>query len=290
MDDLPNDAHSKEVVRLWRAWKTVHEMVADREYELAEDEINISLDRFRSEFCNPDGTVNRGKLQFSARPSDAMLRKHTPPATDANPDPVADCGPIWVEFLADKQFGVAQIRQFAKYTITNHYKTGIMVTHVALSPAARKSLASVENLAKIECFLEDDLLVNITHHELVPRHVLLSREEKIALLKRYRLKETQLPRILAKDPVARYLGLKRGQVVKIIRALRLGYETENNDVYDSGNGGEENRDEEIKQHKTEGEERTGSRDDSMYSLIRQDFAVLQVGVLMGDTFSLFFST
>lgn len=159
----------------------------------------------------------RSKLQFSARPSDAMLRKNTPPATESNPDPVPDCGPIWVEFLTDKQFGVGQIRQFAKYTISNRYKTGIMVTHVSLSPAARKSLASVENLAKIECFLEDDLLVNITHHELVPRHVLLSREEKAALLKRYRLKETQLPRILQKDPVARYLGLKRGQVVKIIR-------------------------------------------------------------------------
>jgi DNA-directed RNA polymerase I, II, and III subunit RPABC1 len=30
IDDLPNDAKSKEVVRLWRAWRTVHEMVADR--------------------------------------------------------------------------------------------------------------------------------------------------------------------------------------------------------------------------------------------------------------------
>ncbi|KAL3955821.1 hypothetical protein ACCO45_011384 [Purpureocillium lilacinum] len=207
-DSVPNDAKSKEVVRLWRAWRTVHEMVADREYELAEEEVNISLDRFRDEYCNPDGSINRGKLQFSARPSDSMLRKNTPAPTAANPNPVPDCGPVWVEFLTDKQFGVAQIRQFAKHTITNNYKTGIMVTH---------SLASVENLAKIECFLEDDLLVNITHHELVPRHVLLSREEKAALLKRYRLKETQLPRLLQKDPVARYLGLKRGQVVKIIR-------------------------------------------------------------------------
>ncbi|KAH7328314.1 RNA polymerase [Stachybotrys elegans] len=216
-DSTANDAKSKEVVRLWRAWKTVHEMVADREYELAEDEIKISLDRFRAEYCEPDGSVNRSKLHFSARPSESMIRKNTPPATDANPNPVPDCGTIWVEFLADKQFGVAQIRQFAKHTIENNYKTGIMVTHVPLSPAARKALTGVENLAKIECFLEDDLLVNITHHELVPRHVLLSRDEKVALLKRYRLKETQLPRILQKDPVARYLGLKRGQVVKIIR-------------------------------------------------------------------------
>ncbi|CAG1988879.1 unnamed protein product [Fusarium graminearum] len=221
IDHVPTDAKSKEVVRLWRAWRTVHEMVADREYELAEEEVKISLDRFRDEYCNPDGSINinysRNKLSFSARPSTAMMRKFTPPATAANPDPVADCGPIWIEFLADKTFGVSQIRAFASYVISNNYKTGIMITHVPLSPAARRSLASVESLAKIECFLEDDLLVNITHHELVPKHVLLSREEKIALLKRYRLKETQLPRILQKDPVARYLGLKRGHVVKIIR-------------------------------------------------------------------------
>ncbi|KAL2754330.1 hypothetical protein ACRALDRAFT_1032730 [Sodiomyces alcalophilus JCM 7366] len=211
------DGQNKEVVRLWRAWRTVHEMVHDRGYELAESEINIPLERFKQEFTSADGSLDRHKLQFSARPSDETLKKHTPAPTPQNPDPVPDIGPIWVEFIADQSLGVARIREFLTHVVGNHYKAGIMVTHAALTASARKSLMTVENFARIECFLEEDLLVNITHHELVPSHIPLSRDEKIALLRRYRLKETQLPRILQKDPVARYLGLKRGQVVKIVR-------------------------------------------------------------------------
>ena len=148
-----------------------------------------------------------------------MMRKLGPRPEDPPPDPEAPplVGPIWVEFLSEDKFGIQEIKRFARHISENRYAVGIMITHVPVSPAARKSLATVEHLAKIECFLEDDLIVNITRHELVPRHVLLSREEKAALLKRYRLKETQLPRLLQKDPVARYLGLKRGNVVKIIR-------------------------------------------------------------------------
>lgn len=156
-------------------------------------------------------------LRFSARPGEQMLSKHTPIATATNPDPVPDCGPIYVEFLAEQTFGVGNIKKFLEHAAGNGFRSGILVTHVVVSPAARKYLASVESLVRVECFIEDDLLVNITHHELVPRHILLSPEEKAALLRRYRLRETQLPRIQQKDAVARYLGLRRGQVVKIIR-------------------------------------------------------------------------
>ena len=68
----------------------------------------------------------------------------------------------------------------------------------------------------VEVFVEQDLLVNITKHELVPKHVLLSAEEKEQLLQRYRLKQTQLPRIQSTDPVAKYLGLRRGWAYKLL--------------------------------------------------------------------------
>lgn len=50
------------------------------------------------------------------------------------------------------------------------------------------------------------------------RHVMEYLEMLTRNLFSSRLKETQLPRIMIADPVARYYGVKRGQVMKIERA------------------------------------------------------------------------
>ncbi|KAI1845809.1 hypothetical protein JX265_000012 [Neoarthrinium moseri] len=213
------EAQERIITRTWRAWRTVHEMVADRGYELGEDEINMPLDAFRRKFVNDDGGLARSLLKFSARPGDELNRRSIPPPTPHNPDPKPEAGSIYIEFLDDNTLGTEQMRRFAKFCADNHFSNGIIVSNVPVSSAAKKEITKFADWTAIEWFLEDDLLVNITHHDLVPRHVILSRDEKIALLKRYRLKETQLPRILVRDPVAKYFGMKRGQVVKIIRKI-----------------------------------------------------------------------
>ena len=146
-----------------------------------------------------------------------MITKYSTPATAAHPNPPPpSIGTAWVEFSSEQNIGVKQMKQFAQHISQHHFHTGILVTQVAVTAAAVKIIPTVQP-AIIEIFLEQDLLVNITRHELVPRHILLSQAEKAVLLKRYRLKESQLPRIQTDDPVAKYLGLRRGQVVKIIR-------------------------------------------------------------------------
>ena len=95
--------------------------------------------------------------------------------------------------------------------------SGIIITSGKLSQQAKQKIQDINKELQVEIFTVNELVVNITEHELVPEHILLPKEEKDLLLKRYKIKENQLPKILVTDPVARFLGLKRGDVVKITR-------------------------------------------------------------------------
>ncbi len=54
-------------------------------------------------------------------------------------------------------------------------------------------------------------------HELVPQHILLSGEQKAAVLKKFGVGDNQLPRILDSDPALRGLDAKAGDLVQIKR-------------------------------------------------------------------------
>jgi DNA-directed RNA polymerase I, II, and III subunit RPABC1 len=51
------EAGEREAAKLWRAWRTVHEMVQDRGYELSDEEVKISLEDFKAKFTSDDGAV-----------------------------------------------------------------------------------------------------------------------------------------------------------------------------------------------------------------------------------------
>ena len=60
--------------------------------------------------------------------------------------------------------------------------------------------------------------VDILNHELVPKHVVLTKDEKNDVMKMYGIKKlNQFPKILKSDPIIRELKAKPGDLVKIIR-------------------------------------------------------------------------
>merc|ERR1719272_2760620 len=117
----------------------------------------------------------------------------------------------------NKRVGVKPIRVLAERMDEKGIKEAILAVKQPLTPLARTAIVEAMSKMRIEVFHESELIVNITHHELVPKHVPLTEEERQQLLNRYRMKPTQLPRIQQQDPIARYFGMSRDQVVKIMR-------------------------------------------------------------------------
>jgi DNA-directed RNA polymerase subunit H len=58
---------------------------------------------------------------------------------------------------------------------------------------------------------------NIFEHVLVPKHEVVSAEEREKVLAEYRVKPYQLPRLKASDPAAKAIGAKPGDIVRIAR-------------------------------------------------------------------------
>ncbi|KAF8150762.1 RNA polymerase [Crassisporium funariophilum] len=188
-----------ETAKLWKVNRTIHELVYDRGFQVSDDEIHMDLGRFRELYANNSGVIDRGQLNFYT-------------TSRANPT-----DQLFIFFSEERSVGVKTMRKLLGILEEKSIQRGIIVFPGNMTPSARKVIVAMAAQFRLEEFSEADLLVNIVHHTLVPRHEVLTPQDKTMLLEKYRLKETQLPRIQLADPVARYYGLRRGQVVKITR-------------------------------------------------------------------------
>lgn len=127
---------------------------------------------------------------------------------------------IYVYFHNDvKNFSKNDLKNIMK-KITNDYEDNI---NVILLLREKENSAVTKELSKeiyknVEVFLKKNMMFNITHHEYVPKHSILSKEEEKDLLEKYNLTTSKkLPKISKDDPVAKYYGMKTDQICKIIR-------------------------------------------------------------------------
>ncbi|KAJ1804356.1 DNA-directed RNA polymerases II 24 kDa polypeptide (RNA polymerase II subunit 5) [Coemansia sp. RSA 2599] len=183
---------------MWRVYRTVHQMCRDRGYLVAAGDLNRTLEEFRNQFAS-GGKVDRTRMTF-------IVQKRQDPTSQ-----------MFVFFPEDVSVGVQPIKEYSRRMVQESVSNAIIVYRKKITSSATKSISEISGKFRIEIFEESNLLVNITEHELVPQHKVLTDEQKKEILTRYRLKETQLPRIMHDDPVARYYGMTRGQVVQIIR-------------------------------------------------------------------------
>lgn len=67
--------------------------------------------------------------------------------------------------------------------------------------------------------------INILEHELVPKHEVLSKEEREKILNNYNITKEELPKILSSDSVLEHIKAKPGDVIRISRSSQTAGET-----------------------------------------------------------------
>lgn len=118
----------RQVARLWRVSKTIRELVRDRGYIITEDEINVSLDSFRSSHGG-SGSVDRTQMNFFTTLADNPEEK------------------LFVFFSPEPSVTTKIIRQLVDVLEQKNIRRGIIIWSEKMSPAAKKvsSLIKDEN-------------------------------------------------------------------------------------------------------------------------------------------------
>jgi DNA-directed RNA polymerases I, II, and III subunit RPABC1 len=183
---------------LFRIKKTCLSMLKQRGYLIASDEFDIDREQFREKHGD---NINREDMTILV------------PLQD---DPTQQ---IFVFFPDEEKIGVKTIETYAQRMQAEGVPHAILVIPQAMTAFAKNAVALFEqNMGyRIEQFTDNEMKVNILEHVLVPDHRILADDEKKVLLDRYKVKDSQLPRIQFTDPVARFLGMQKGQVVRIVR-------------------------------------------------------------------------
>ena len=115
-----------------------------------------------------------------------------------------------------------RINDIEKY-ISDKDKNIIFVSKEKLTTNNYKSFNNLKKIKDNNIYLQyfhiNELLFNIYHHELVPKHELITDKEEINIIReKYLLKNLyNFPLILYNDPICKYLDIKPGTLVKITR-------------------------------------------------------------------------
>uniref|UniRef100_A0A6C0JS78 RNA polymerase subunit H/Rpb5 C-terminal domain-containing protein n=1 Tax=viral metagenome TaxID=1070528 RepID=A0A6C0JS78_9ZZZZ len=195
--------NESEINELWKINKTIFEMCNDRKYKVENNKLNQDLIEFTSYFKNKcNGKRENISYLFKKINYTYAAGKY-------------DVG-ILILFNSDLENKISkgEIEHYKKQLSNDpSLEKIIIVSKNKITPAAE---ASIKN-SKIQIFLDEDLVYNVTKPELNPKFFLLDDNEKKELLDKYNITTILLPRMVYDDPICKYYGAERGDIFKIIR-------------------------------------------------------------------------
>lgn len=126
---------------------------------------------------------------------------------------------LGIYIFDEMKVGVKAIKDILDIVFEKDLKHIICVYKNEITTFARQYLEQVclENKIRIEQFSFKDLTFNVTKHQLVPKHEIISSTEVLNLLTTFKINRNNLPLISVNDPVIKYLGAVKYDIVKIYR-------------------------------------------------------------------------
>lgn len=172
---------------IWKVREGIIKLLLKRGYTLNTSCKSMTLDEFKLAY--PNALTDRNTLKMVVQ-KDEILAVH---------------------FFDENKLGLKVLKQTLESYENQKISNLILILKESMSPACKRLLENTE------VFYEAELKYNITEHRSVPEHIILTEEEKQEVLKQYKCTENQLLYIYSHDIVVRYIGGKKGQVIKVIR-------------------------------------------------------------------------
>jgi len=175
--------------------KTTIEMLEDRKFKVSDEDKNLPYQDFASR-------LEENEIDIIANHS------------------IDENRVVYVSYILEtKTFSKKNLIDLKTYIDENFPTkdmTVIIIVQEKPTPQIAKELLNDE-FKSYEIFLTKNLMFNITHHEITPKHIIMNEEESKRILEEFQANKTQLPKLLSTDPVAKYYGMKSGDICKIVR-------------------------------------------------------------------------
>lgn len=120
---------------------------------------------------------------------------------------------VCVKFVDNEKINVDNIRIFVVYLDRHDINHGIIICKHEPSVQVMKEINALH--ITFEVFHTSQLNIDIRKHYFVPKHTILNEEETKQLRRKYDTPFSGYPKIKLNDAMAKYLGVKLGQIVKI---------------------------------------------------------------------------
>jgi DNA-directed RNA polymerase I, II, and III subunit RPABC1 len=88
---------------------------------------------------------------------------------------------------------------------------------VIINKLSDRAIKQILEYQLTEVFTMSELLIVIIDHDIVPKHILLTEDEKSQYFTEFNHHPRDMKKILVNDPVAKFYGAKVGDLFKIIR-------------------------------------------------------------------------